>query len=90
MLDEKLSDCFPWDPISCLEGKFLLCIDNVSRSGDFALVYLINKILRQENRVVLLCCNHSPSHYESVLKKLVSYISSLYLYKITCLIYPLV
>lgn len=68
----KLSEFFPWSDSSDISQQFVTCYDNNSGSGEFAFVYLLLKLLREEHVVELVSCNHDRGHYESILRKNVS------------------
>jgi hypothetical protein len=83
---QKITDFFPWAESSSatLSNQFTLCLDRCSTSGEFVFLYLLLKFIKEGRQVVLVSCNHTPSHYISILRKNVSQVhlqfSSIYAY----------
>jgi hypothetical protein len=74
MNQQKITEYFPWSDSasSACAGQFVLCLDRNSTSGEFSFLYLLLKCIRDGITVKIVCCNHSPNHYISILRKNVS------------------
>ena len=72
MLSQHISDFYPWDSASRLANQSILVYDVDSGCGEFAIVEIMVKLLRQSQPVILLSSNHHYGHYDSVLRKFVS------------------
>jgi hypothetical protein len=68
---KKIHDFHPWSVESNLNNQFILFLDKNSFSGEFLIHEMIIKLLKNGEKVFLICINHNRNHYESVLRKYV-------------------
>lgn len=76
-----LEECYPWSSSIAASpsgnavsifGKLVLCSQcSGAWSGDFTMIVLLARLLRQNKTVDLVCAARSRKHYEVVLRKLV-------------------
>lgn len=74
---KKIHDFHPWSIESNLNNQFILFLDKNSFSGEFLIHEMIIKLLKNGEKVFLICINHNRQHYESVLRK---YVRIIYIY----------
>ncbi len=70
---QKLSDFYPWNEECDVTEQFIVCYDNNSGSGEFPMIYSLLKFIKNEVNVEIICSNHDRVHYESILRKNVSF-----------------
>ena len=72
MFTENLTNLFPWNRESEINGKFIVVQDSMSMCGDFAMTTMIIKAIKENHSLHILSLNHGRSHYESIFRKNVS------------------
>lgn len=96
-IEHKLSNFDPWSADDDVAGRFILVLDKTASGMTFPFLHMLLKLLKETqasaadrgegcDSVLLVSCNFSRKHYESILRKNVSVVSeSLYQLKLETL-----